>query len=57
MVGAVATFKDAGAHLMDVIVPEFDEAALDEVYWGHFWPSQCSYPNRTGALASKGKPK
>ena len=26
--GAVATFKDAGAHLMDVILPEFDEATL-----------------------------
>ena len=25
-----------------------DEAALDELYWGHFWSSQCSYPNRTG---------
>lgn len=25
-----------------------DEVALDEVYWGHFWSSQCSYPNRTG---------
>jgi amidase len=26
--GAVAMFKDAGAHLMDVILPEFDEATL-----------------------------
>jgi amidase len=26
--GAVATFKDAGAHLIDVILPEFDEATM-----------------------------
>lgn len=29
-----------------------EQAAFDELYWGHFWSSQCSYPNRTGDYVS-----